>query len=146
MRTTSATTPPAQGAFDTPTVAQDPRFRFGCVGSDGRVLGDFSRLEEVWASTDYLRTQYCTARFVGSQPFVLTPSEAQAARIAAGGVEDPSPAIYLKVLEVCTRLGAEDGPHSIPGTPAPILKASLEVCPEAPQAGLVESWLVASQP
>lgn len=139
----STATPTPEPTTQSPRPTSDTGFRFRCYASDGRLLGDWQRLEEVWASSNYLRTEYCEAIYAGPLPWELTLTEAAVAEIAAGGSDDAGEAgdLYLEVLSACTRLGADEGEHSIEGTPAPILEATLTLCPEAPQARLISRWL-----
>lgn len=117
------------------------RYRFTCYADDGQVTAEVGSLEAVWASTQYLRTEYCSVEYVGSPPLTLTDSEAAVADIAGRGSEAEDTELYLDVLSACTRLAAEDGPHSLSETPEPVLEATLVLCPEAPHAGLIESQL-----
>jgi hypothetical protein len=120
------------------------RFRMSCyAATDGRPLGSFSSLDAVWASSNYLRAEYCDAQYVGTEPFTLTGTEAAIADIAVSGLENPGDPteVYLEVLAACTRLGADAGPNSISGTPDPVLEATLSLCPEAPQANLIREQL-----
>ena len=52
--------------------ADEPRFLIECVGPDGSVIGPFTRLEEAWASTNYVRIDHCAASSATSQPVELT--------------------------------------------------------------------------
>ena len=38
------------------------RFPIDCVGVDGSDIGPFTRLEEAWASTNYVRIDHCDGR------------------------------------------------------------------------------------
>jgi hypothetical protein len=126
-----------------PTVPPE-RFRFECYTADGRLVSDSTRLEAVWASTEYVRTDHCLASYAGPPPFELTAEEEVVASVAADG-GTPTPTLYLDVLEACSRLGADSGDHSIDGTATSVLQASLLVCPKGPQAGLIQEQLAAMQ-
>lgn len=117
------------------------RFRLRCFAEDGRQLGDFDSLAVTWASSNYLKIEYCDARYVGPEPLALTLEEAAVAEIAALGVDGEPGDLFLQTYAACTRLGADDGEHSISGTPVSILEATLTLCPQAPQSGLIEKWL-----
>lgn len=113
------------------------RFRTACFAGDGRELGDFQSLAETWASSNYLRIEYCEARYVGPEPLALTLEEEAVAEVAAPATGGDLEQAFLETLAACTRLGAGTGENSIEGTPLPILQATLELCPQAPQADLI---------
>ncbi len=115
------------------------RFRTACFASDGRQLGDFQSLAETWASSNYMRIVYCEARYVGPEPLALTLEEEAVAEVAAPATDGDLEQAFLETLAACTRLGASEGENSVEGTPLPILKATLELCPQAPQADLIAS-------
>ena len=115
------------------------RFQSRCFYPDGRVLGDFSSLEETWGSTNYLRIDHCVTRYGGPPPFTLTENEAAIAEIASSQLTDPGEPeqIFLNVFAACTRIGSEDGPYGFSSIPVPVLEAALSLCPEAPQANII---------
>lgn len=113
------------------------RFRTACFASDGRQLGDFQSLAETWASSNYLRIEYCEARYVGPEPLALTLEEEAVAEVAAPATDGDLEQAFLETLAACTRLGASTGENSIEGTSLPILQATQELCPQAPQADLI---------
>ncbi|HSP75108.1 MAG TPA: VCBS repeat-containing protein [Cryobacterium sp.] len=123
----------------TPTAGKLGRFQSRCYNADGRVLGDFSSLDETWASTNYLRIDHCVTRYGGPSPFTLTEDEAAIAEIASSQLTDPGEPerLYLNIFAACTRIGSEDGPYGFSSIPVPVLEAALSLCPEAPQANMI---------
>jgi hypothetical protein len=112
-----------------------------CVTEDGPLPVQYSRLEEVWSSSNYLRMLFCEATPRGSGPYEMTAEQLEVARVAVGSDREPTGEDYLAVVAACTRLGEPDGPRSIEGAPASVLEAALLVCPEAPQADLMRARL-----
>ena len=115
------------------------RFQSRCFFSDGQFLGEYSSLNETWASTNYMRIDHCITRYLGPLPFTLTEEEAAVAEIAASQLADPgSPEqLFLDIYSACTRIGSEDGPYGFSSIPVPVLEAALSLCPEAPQANII---------
>lgn len=125
----------------TPTADAGPRFLIECVGTDGAVLGVFSSLEEAWASTNYVRIDHCTASQAPPGSHVLTSTELAVAEAAAGGASGADlMEQFLWTLATCVRVPL-DGIRGLTVLPTSLLQAVLELCPEAPHAGLVEDEL-----
>ena len=123
-----------------PSVDQGPRFSIECVYPDGSAVGTFSRLEEAWASTNYLRIDHCDAHAT-SDDVELTSEEAAIAEVAAKDLPDEAPLdLYLRTLAACVRI-APDAAAGIDTYPTSLLEAALQLCPEAPHAGLIETEL-----
>lgn len=122
----------------TPTDEPDePRFIIECVGVDGTEIGPFTRLEEAWASTDYVRIDECEAH-TASDDVELTAQEEDIATTAAEDVPGSSPTeLFLQVLAACVRVPDEE----LTELPDSMLSAALELCPEAPQAGQLSAEL-----
>lgn len=120
-----------------------PRFLVTCFYPDGGEVGVFTRLDDAWASTNYVRIDYCDAEVADAAGFELTPEEAAVAEVAAAGLpaEDPT-ALYLRTLAACVRIPPE-GDRGLETYPVSILEAALVLCPEAPHAGLMEDRLAA---
>ncbi|MCU1634825.1 MAG: hypothetical protein JWQ68_64 [Cryobacterium sp.] len=110
-----------------------------CFYPDGASLGTFASLMETWASTNYLKIEYCEAHYADGPPVALTDKEKAATDAAAAGIPDAGdPAdLLLRVVAACTRIGSEDGAGGFSSTPVSILQGALVLCPEAPQAGII---------
>lgn len=136
----SPTTPPSE----TPSPGGDePRFLISCFYPDGSEVATFTGLEEAWASTNYVRIDTCDAAVALPEGFELTPDEQAVAEVAAGDLPDADPTdLYLRTLAACVRLNAAE----LAGEPASVLEATRELCPEAPQAGLIDAELSARPP
>jgi hypothetical protein len=112
----------------------DARFLITCYFPGGGEVGVFTRLEEAWASTNYVRIDRCKAEASGT--LELTAEEAAVAAVAARDLPDEDPAeLFLRTLAACVRV--------VPGTtsempPPSVLEAALEWCPEAPHAELMQ--------
>lgn len=120
----------------------DDRFNLSCYFPDGSSAGEFSSLAETWASTNFVRFDYCVATYLGPEPFTLSADEASIASIAAAGLPDePETELYLRTLATCARVAPGDGPHGVASYPEPILEAAIHLCPKAPQAGIIERYL-----
>ncbi|MEO6826812.1 MAG: hypothetical protein ABI255_04260 [Microbacteriaceae bacterium] len=120
----------------------DDRFSLSCSFPDGRSAGEFSSLKAAWASTNFVRFDYCVASYVGPQPFTLDATEASVAEVAAAQLPDePETELYLRALATCARVAPGDGPRGVASYPKPILEAALQLCPKAPQAGIIERYL-----
>jgi hypothetical protein len=130
-----------------PSAAEDaPRFIIECVGLDGSAIGPFTRLEEAWASTNYVRIDHCSASAAPDRPVELTPQEQNVAETAAADVPDEDPVeLFLWTLATCVRV-APTSEQGLSTLPVSLLRATLELCPEAPHAGLVEDELEARDP
>jgi hypothetical protein len=121
--------------------ASEPRFLIECVDQNGAVIGTFTRLEEAWASTNYVRIDHCTASGAAGQAIELTPEEESVARTAAADLPDEGPAnLFLLTLATCVRV-APTSQQGLSTLPTSLLHASLELCPDAPHAGLMEDEL-----
>jgi hypothetical protein len=138
----SGTAPHTGTAATAPSSAgDDARFLITCYFPDGGEAGMFTRLEEAWASTNYVRIDRCEARADGV--LELTSEEAAVAAVAARDLPDEDPAeLFLRILAACVRV--------VPGTtsetpPKSVLEAALEWCPEAPHAELMQNALDARE-
>ncbi len=139
----SATSP---SATPVPSPSDEVRFLIECVGLDGSVIGPFTRLEEAWASTNYVRIDHCTASGATSQPIELTPEEASIAETASADLPDEDPVdLYLLTLATCVRV-APTSTQPLSTMPTSLLRATLELCPDAPHSGLVQDELEARSP
>lgn len=121
----------------------DSRFLITCFYPDGTEVATFTRLEEAWASTNYVRIDYCEASTGASDGFELTDEEAAVADVAAAGLPDEDPTeLYLQTLAACVRIPPEGG-HGVGTYPDSILESALVLCPEAPHAGIIQQELAA---
>ena len=112
-------------------------------GPEGIVIGPFTGLEEAWASTNYVRIDHCVASSGTDQPVELTAEEESIAGTAAEDLPDDDPVdLYLWTLATCVRVtpASVDGLSTLPTS---LLRAAMELCPEAPHAGLMEDELAA---
>lgn len=119
----------------TPTQVLDARFTISCDVTGGQDV-TFTRLEEAWADPSYVRIEACDAAATGPE-VELTPEEASAAAIAAGGVDDDLLGAFLVVLGSCVRIV----PEEIAALPTAVLRGVAAFCPDAPHAALVEADL-----
>jgi len=142
--TPPAATDPSPSASAIPTATQeDARFLIGCVAEDGSTIGTFTRLEEAWASTNYLRIDHCEASAATDGPLELTPAEERIAETAAADLPDEDPVnLFLWTLATCVRV-APSSAQGLPTLPPSLLRAALELCPDAPHAGLMTDELEA---
>lgn len=140
----SASPSPSRSATSLPSPTDDAaRVLIDCVGTDGLVLGTFTRLEEAWASTNYVRIDHCTASAATDEPIVLTSIEESIAETAAVDLPDAEPVeLFLLTLATCVRV-SPTSTQGLTTLPLSLLRATLELCPEAPHAGLVEDELEA---
>ena len=131
---------PTDQASESPRSISPTRFQSRCFFEDGQVVGDYSSLEETWASTNYLRIDHCVTRYVGPPPFTLTEEEKAVAMLASSQSDDAGEPeqLFLDVYAACTRIGSEDGPYGFSSIPVPVLEATLALCPEAPQADIIQ--------
>lgn len=134
-----STAGPTDQASESPPAELTTRFQSRCFYEDGQLVGDYSSLEETWASTNYLRIDHCVTRYVGPPPFTLTEEEKAVVEIASSQLVDAGEPeqLFLDVYAACTRIGSEDGPYGFSSIPVPILEATLALCPEAPQADII---------
>ena len=135
---TSSASPTESSASPTD---EGPRFLIECVDLEGGAVGPFTRLEEAWASTNYVRIDHCTASSATDRPVVLTPEEEDVARTAAADLPDEGfEELYLRTLATCVRV-APTSVENLSTLPTSLLRATLELCPDAPHAGLVDDEL-----
>jgi hypothetical protein len=131
--------PPATESTTPPPV--EARVLIECFYPDGTEAGTFTRLDEAWASTNYVRIDHCQAQAVDPDDFELSRTEAAVAGVAAGGATSADPAeLFLSTLAACVRI-APEGEYSMASQPTSILEAALMLCPDAPHAGLIDSEL-----
>ncbi|MFE6254264.1 hypothetical protein [Agromyces sp. NPDC057865] len=127
--------PPADEA---PPPAGDGSVLITCFYPDGSEVGTFSRLEEAWASTNYVRIDSCEATASGG--FELSEGEQAVADVAVADLPDSDPTeAYLETLAACVRLS----PDGLAAAPTSVLDATTLLCPEAPHAGLIQNELSA---
>ncbi|WP_457962893.1 hypothetical protein M1E17_15560 [Arthrobacter sp. D1-29] len=110
---------------------------------DGQKIGLFSSLDEVWASTRYMRITNCDVAYVGGTPHILTPEEEPAVQVAlaAGAPAEDKPALFLRILKASTRTNPRELEARLPEIGVPVVKGALAFAPLAPQAILLERWL-----
>lgn len=136
---------PADGGNRIPPERPEPRIRyqFDCSEADGLRIGMLSSLEEVWASTRYVRLARCEVRYVGGGPHALTPEEEAAVQvaIAAGASTSDKSALFLRILEVCTRTNPQELDLRLSRAGVAVVKGALAFAPSAPQAVVLERWL-----
>lgn len=131
------------GSPSTSPGREPPRFLITCFYPDGSEVRVFTDLDEAWASTNYVRIDYCDAAVAEPDQFVLTDEETAVADVAAAGLPGADPTdLYLRALAACVRI-PPGGDHGLATYPVPILEAALTLCPEAPHAGLMEKQLPA---
>ena len=121
--------------------ADEPRVLIECFYPDGSEVATFTRLEEAWASTNYVRIDHCEARAAEPDDFELSDAEEKVASVAEGGLpgEDPTE-LFLRTLAACVRI-APEGERGMASQTTSILEAAIELCPESPHAGLIETEL-----
>lgn len=138
----SVTVSPTASPAESPG-RDEPRFLVTCFYPDDREVATFTRLEEAWASTNYVRIDRCEAAVAASDDFELTESETAVAQVAAAGLPDEDlTELYLRALAACVRIPS-DGDNGVGTYPDPILEAALTLCPEAPHAVLMREELAA---
>jgi len=138
-----ATQAPSSAGFLVQKVSvPPPRYLFACTTDDATVAG-LSRLEAVWAFTGYMGIISCVTTYVGPGSYSLTPEESAIVAVAekAGMVVADRPALYLTILETCTRIPPSLLAARLAELGAPVVKAALARAPEAPQAKLLSTWL-----
>lgn len=139
--TPDETRSPTSSPGTEPTGADEPRVLIECFYPDGSEVATFTRLEEAWASTNYVRIDHCEARAAEPGDFELSDEEAEVASVAEADLpgEDPTE-LFLRTLAACVRI-APEGDLGMASQPTSILEAALVLCPEAPHAGLIETEL-----
>lgn len=141
--------PPAadrtEAAKGTPPEKPEPivRYQFDCSDVDGQKIGILSSLDEVWASTRYMRIATCDVAYVGGTPHILTPEEESAVQVAlaAGAPADDKSALFLRILKASTRTNPRELEARLPEIGVPVIRGALAFAPMAPQAILLERWL-----
>jgi hypothetical protein len=119
----------------------DVRFLITCFAADGSEVATFTKLEEAWASTNYMHIDHCEASAGPSGDVELTAEEQAIAETAQAGVPDEDLTdLYLTTLAACVRV-APDSSEGLATYPTSVLEAALELCPEAPHAGAIETEL-----
>lgn len=147
--TSSPATPRASLTTAEPTPAQTPdRFHIKCYSNTGDLPGTFTRLDQTWASTNYMQIEHCVAVAAAPGPLNLTAEETAITNTAARQLDNPGTEaeLYLRIVAVCTRVGSEDGPYGFSSIPVPVLQAALSLCPEAPQANIIRDRLSGLMP
>jgi hypothetical protein len=123
---------------------EPPRYLITCYYPDGSEVSTFTRLDEAWASPNYVRIDYCDAAPAQPDGFELTEQEAAVAEVASAGIPDADPTdLFLQALAACVRTPA-DGEHAVSTYPHPILEAALVLCPDAPHAELMRQEVASS--
>ncbi|MFJ5954992.1 hypothetical protein ACIQC5_03430 [Paenarthrobacter sp. NPDC092416] len=119
------------------------RYQFTCTAVDGTLIGKFSSLEEVWASTRYMHVSDCAVDYVGSGPHVLNAEETAAvnAAVAAGAPIGSGSALCLRIIKACTRTNPKTLAASLAEYGVPVVKGALTLAPLAPQAAVLTKWL-----
>ncbi len=119
------------------------RYQFTCLAADGSLIGKFSSLEEVWASTRYMHISDCQVAYVGSGPHVLTPEETAAvnAAVAAGAPGGQASELCLRITRASTRTDPRNLAAALAAYGVPVVKGSLTLAPLAPQAAIFTRWL-----
>ncbi|MDQ0576857.1 hypothetical protein [Agromyces albus] len=138
--TTTTTSPPTASPTSSPG-DDEPRVLIECFYPDGSEVATFTRLEEAWASTNYVRIDHCEARAAEPDEFELSDEEAEVASVAEADLPgEDATELFLLTLAACVRLTPE-GDRGMASRPTSILEAALVLCPEAPHAGLIETEL-----
>ncbi|MDQ0576858.1 hypothetical protein QFZ29_003081 [Agromyces albus] len=119
-----------------------PRFRFDFITALP-MSAPLTRLEQVWASPQYMRITDCAVRYVGAETFELTADESAVVDVAeaAGAVVDDRRALYLLILAASTRIDPASLDAKLAELGRPVVLASLALAPEAPQAAQFGAWL-----
>lgn len=132
-------------ANHTPPEKPEPvvRYQFRCSDLDGSGTGTLTSLEEVWASTRYMRIADCEVAYVGAGAHALTPDEESAVQVAieAGAPSDDKCALFLRILKACTRTNPSELDKRLSAIGVPVIKGALAFAPSAPQAVVLERWL-----
>lgn len=123
-----------------PEGGDDLRLLITCYFPDGSEVATFSRLEEAWASTNYVRIESCDAAVADPDRFELSREEQAVAEVAAADLpEEDLIELYLETLAACVRLS----PEALASEPTSTLEATVVLCPEAPHAELIQQELAA---
>ncbi|MDR7157760.1 hypothetical protein J2X42_000443 [Arthrobacter sp. BE255] len=134
-----------EAAYRIPPEKPEPkaRYQFDCFEVGGARIGTLSSLEEVWASSRYMRIANCEVTYVGGGPHILTPEEETAVHvaIAAGAPSDDRSALFLRILKACIRTDPRELDTRLSELGAPVIKGALAFAPLAPQSVLLERWL-----
>lgn len=119
------------------------RYQFTCTAQDGTLIGKFSSLDEVWASTRYMHITDCQVAYVGSSPHVLTAEETAAVNtaIAAGAAPGQASELCLRIIRASTRTDPRNLAAALSAYGVPVVKGALTLAPLAPQAALLTRWL-----
>jgi hypothetical protein len=123
-----------------------PAVRYRFTGVPSAAFAPMTRLEEVWASSRYMRFTDFRVTYAGAGPHVLTEQEQAIVDVvaAAGGDVSNPQATYLQVLRASTRIHPARFVPMLGQFGRPIIVGSLALAPDSPQAGLMENWLAAS--
>ena len=109
---TSPVLPPGstEQVTESPPAETTARFQIRCIFVDLPFVGDYSSLNETWASTNYMRIDHCITRYVGPPPFSLTEEETAVTQIASSRLTDPgSPEqLFLDIYSACTRANTSE--------------------------------------
>ncbi|WP_433874329.1 hypothetical protein [Sinomonas atrocyanea] len=136
----SATRP--SSARGTTLAAEDLRFLITCSHVDN--APDISRysLEEVWASTNYVRIKECTVAYQGSRPYEPQGDETAVVDTALHGQATGDAALdaVLEAMRLCTRIPDETGPEGFAAASRDMLRAAATLCPDAPQGKIIHAW------
>lgn len=135
----------SEAAKETPQEKPEPivRYQFDCSDVDGIKIGILSSLEEVWASSRYMRIANCEVAYVGGAPHILTAEEESAVQVAlaAGAPADDKSVLFLRILKACTRTNPRELDTLLSEIGVPTIKGALAFAPLAPQSVLLERWL-----
>ncbi len=120
----------------------EDRFRFDCITSAG-TFPPVTRLEQVWASPLYMTVTGCVVTYYGQEPFELTETESAVVDIVElwGGDVSDRTGTYRLVLAASTRVDPDRFDETLAELGQPVVAASLQLAPDAPQAHLLEEWL-----
>jgi hypothetical protein len=136
----SATRP--SSARGTTLAAEDLRFLITCSHVDN--APDISRysLEEVWASTNYVRIKECTIAYQGSRPYEPQGDETAVVDTALHrqATGDAALDAVLEAMRLCTRISDETGPEGFAAASRDMLRAAATLCPDAPQGKIIQAW------
>lgn len=136
-----SSTAPGDGE-QSPGEDEPGRFAYSCTSLDASPDVQLSSLAEVWAATNYTRMETCEVTFMGDEPFDPTPREAEAIEEASpeGIAADDGQSVILEVLRLCAKVSDETGPGGFAEASQGTLMAAASMCPESPQAGIIEGW------
>jgi hypothetical protein len=121
------------------------RYQFNCIAADGTGIGNYSSLDEVWSTSQYMRIANCDVLYIGAGPYALTADEAAAVDVAraAGSQEQSATVLFLQIIGACTRIDSKTLDARLALLGAPVVKGALNFAPLAPQAMPFERWLAA---